>query len=152
MKTPFACVFNKIRRLNACFLKWRDCVSMKCFYCQIKITFLKRLLPWFWFLLDEEEFVMNLKLSSWTPSMLLETRYKILSTFIFVLHVDREYVWLVWLSFTLTSFFTRVTIVPSETILKGQRNVSAAFLYIYLNHIFLRISFYNHLKNTQFYE
>lgn len=27
---------------------------------------------------------MNLKLSSWTPSMLLETRYKILSTFIFV--------------------------------------------------------------------
>lgn len=148
MKTPFACVFNKIRRLNACFLKWRDCVSMKCFYCQIKITFLKRLLPWFWFLLDEEEFVMNLKLSSWTPSMLLETRYKILS----FLHVDREYVWLVWLSFTLTSFFTRLTIVPSETILKGQRNVSAAFLYIYLNHIFLRISFYNHLKNTQFYE
>lgn len=148
MKTPFACVFNKIRRLNSCFLKWRDCVSMKCFYCQIKITFLKRLLPWFWFLLDEEEFVMNLKLSSWTPSMLLETRYKILS----FLHVDREYVWLVWLSFTLTSFFTRLTIVPSETILKGQRNVSAAFLYIYLNHIFLRISFYNHLKNTQFYE
>lgn len=84
MKTPFACVFNKIWRLNSCFLKWRDCVSMKCFYCQIKITFLKRLLPWFWFLLDEEEFVMNLKLSSWTPSMLLETRYKILSTFIFV--------------------------------------------------------------------
>lgn len=148
MKTPFACVFNKIWRLNSCFLKWRDCVSMKCFYCQIKITFLKRLLPWFWFLLDEEEFVMNLKLSSWTPSMLLETRYKILS----FLHVDREYVWLVWLSFTLTSFFTRLTIVPSETILKGQRNVSAAFLYIYLNHIFLRISFYNHLKNTQFYE
>lgn len=37
-----------------------------------------------WFLLYEEEFVMNLKLSSWTPSMLLETRYKILSTFIFV--------------------------------------------------------------------
>lgn len=84
MKTPFACVFNKIRRLNSCFLKWRDCVSIKCFYCQIKITFLKRLLPWFWFLLDEEEFVMNLKLSSWTPSMLLETRYKILSTLIFV--------------------------------------------------------------------
>lgn len=153
MKTPFACVFNKIWRLNSCFLKWRDCVSMKCFYCQIKITFLKRLLPWFWFLLDEEEFVMNLKLSSWTPSMLLETRYKILSTFIFVSSCGPR-IRMARLTFIHPDFIFHSGDYRfiSETILKGQRNVSAAFLYIYLNHIFLRISFYDHLKNTQFYE
>lgn len=152
MKTPFACVFNKIRRLNPCFLKWRDCVSMKCFYCQIKITFLKRLLPWFGFYCMRRNSLWILSFLVGRLQCYQRQDIKFYPHLYSFLHVDREYIWLVWLSFTLNSFFSRLTIVSSGSILKGHRNMSVAFLYIYINHVFLRISYHNHLKNTQFYE